>query len=50
MKTLNTRQTNRRGFIVLVAVVSLLAAMFGIMSGSAQTPEKEEREITARDS
>lgn len=45
MKTLNTHRTNRRSLIILVAFVSLLAAIFGIMSGAAQTPEKEEREV-----
>lgn len=45
MKTLNTQQTNRRGLIAFVALVSLRAAVFGIISGSAQNPEKEEREV-----
>jgi hypothetical protein len=45
MRTLNAQRTNRRGLVLLVALVSLLAAIFGIMSGSAQTPEKEEREV-----
>ncbi|HEV7893296.1 MAG TPA: hypothetical protein VGP08_21950 [Pyrinomonadaceae bacterium] len=45
MKTLDNRQTNRRGLIALAALVSLLAAIFGIMSGAAQTPAKEEREV-----
>jgi len=48
VKTLDNRQTNRRGLIVLVACVSLLAAIFGIMSGAAQTPEKEERKVEDR--
>ena len=45
MKTLNTRLTNRSSLVILVAFVSFLAAVFGIMSGSAQTPEKEGREV-----
>ncbi|HVF45777.1 MAG TPA: hypothetical protein VM936_22305 [Pyrinomonadaceae bacterium] len=45
METLNTRQTNRRGVIALVALVSLLTAVFGIMSGSAQTQAGDEREV-----
>jgi hypothetical protein len=45
VKTLNTRRKNRRGLVVLLALVSLLATIFGIMSGSAQTPEKEGREV-----
>ena len=45
MKTLDTHRTNRRSIIALVAFVSLLAAIFGIMSGAAQSPAKEEREV-----
>jgi hypothetical protein len=45
VKTLNTHRTNRRSLIVLFAFVSLLAAIFGIMSGAAQAPAKEEREV-----
>src|ERR1044072_3920667 len=45
MKSLDNRQTNRRGLIVLVVSVAFLAAIFGIMSGAAQTPEKEGREV-----
>jgi len=45
MNNLDNQQTNHRGLIVLVVFVALLAAIFGIMSGSAQTPEKDEREV-----
>ena len=45
METLNAQKINRRSLIVLVVSVSFLAAVFGIMSGAAQTPEKEEREV-----
>src|SRR4051812_13173055 len=45
MKTLDNRKTNRRGLVVLVVCVCLLATAFGIMSGAAQTPEKEGREV-----
>ena len=48
MKNLDTHRTNRRGLITLVALASLLAAVFGIMSGAAQTPEKEGREVEDR--
>jgi len=48
MNNLDNRQTNHRGLIVLVVFVALLAAIFGIMSGSAQTPEKKEREVEDR--
>ena len=48
MKNLDTHRTNRRGLVVLVAFVSLLAAIFGIMSGAAQTSEKEERKVEDR--
>jgi len=48
VKNLDTHRTNRRGLIVLVALASLLAAVFGIMSGAAQTPEKEERKLEDR--
>ena len=45
MKSLNAHQTNRRRLIALAVFVSLLAAVFGIMSGAAQSPAKEEREV-----
>lgn len=45
MKNLDTKQTSRRGLVVFVALASLLAAIFGIMSGSAQEPAKEGREV-----
>ncbi len=45
MKTLNAHRKNRRSLIALVMFVSLLAAVFGIMSGAAQTPAKEERAV-----
>ena len=48
MKNLDTHRTNRRSLIVIVAFVSLLAAVFGIMSGAAQSPAKEEREVEDR--
>jgi hypothetical protein len=48
VRTLNTHRTNRRSLIVLFAFVSLLAAIFGIMSGAAQAPPKEEREVEDR--
>ena len=48
MKSLDTHRTNRRSLIVIVAFVSLLAAVFGIMSGAAQSPAKEEREVEDR--
>ena len=48
MKTPNTQPMNRRGLIAIVAFVSLLAAVFGIMSGAAQSPEKEERKVEDR--
>jgi hypothetical protein len=45
VKNLDTHRTNRRSLIALVMLVSLLAALFGIMSGAAQTPAKEERAV-----
>jgi hypothetical protein len=48
MKTLDTRQTNRRNLIVLVMFMFLLAAAFGPASGVAQTPPKEERAVEDR--
>jgi hypothetical protein len=45
VKNLDAHRTNRPGFIALVVFASLLAALFGIMSGAAQTPAKEEREV-----
>jgi hypothetical protein len=41
---------NRRSLITLAVFVSLLAALFWIMSGAAQTPAKEEREVEDRSS
>lgn len=45
MKTPGSHSTRRRSIIVLVVFVFLLAAAFGIMSGAAQTPAKEERQV-----
>ena len=45
MKTLDTQLTNRSSLVVLVAFVSLLVVVFGIMRGAAQTSDKEEREV-----
>jgi hypothetical protein len=45
VKNLDAHRTNRRSLVVLVMLVSLLAALFWIMSGAAQTPAKEEREV-----
>ena len=41
MKNLDTHRTNRRGLITLVALASLLAAVFGIMSGAAQSQQTD---------
>src|ERR1700749_2603561 len=41
MKNLDTHRTNRRGLVVLVALVSLLAAIFGIMRGAAQSQQTD---------
>jgi hypothetical protein len=45
VKTLYTQRTNRRGLIILLLLLCSLAAAFGLASGVAQTPEKEEREV-----
>lgn len=48
MKPLNTPRTNRNSLIILVVFMSLLATLFGLASGVAQTPAKEEREVEDR--
>jgi archaellum component FlaF (FlaF/FlaG flagellin family) len=48
VKSLNTQPMNRRSLSALVVFISLLAAAFGIMSGAAQSPAKEEREVKDR--
>src|SRR4051812_10480391 len=48
VKNLDAHRKNRRSLIALVMFASLLAAVFGIMSGAAQSPAKEEREVEDR--
>jgi hypothetical protein len=48
MNTLDTRLMNRRSLIAIVVFMFLLAAAFGLASGVAQTPAKEERAVEDR--
>jgi len=41
MNSLDTHRTKRRGLVVFVALVTLLAAIFGIMSGAARSQETD---------
>lgn len=48
MKAPNARRVNRRSLIAFALLLSSLAAALGIISGAAQSPAREEREVEDR--